>query len=114
MENPIKMDDLGVPLFSETSIYISGLKKHGGHFGYTIGGLSKHWFIVGNFFYLFLCREPVFNLSNMLSFGVSMLNFRGSDDESTIFFLADWSFFLNWLHGIAMSCYGVVFFLQKL
>ena len=22
MENPIKMDDLGVPLFSETSIYI--------------------------------------------------------------------------------------------
>ena len=23
MENPIKMDDLGVPLFSETSIYIS-------------------------------------------------------------------------------------------
>ena len=23
MENPIKMDDLGVPLFSETSIYIN-------------------------------------------------------------------------------------------
>ena len=22
MENPIKMDDLGVPLFSETSIYV--------------------------------------------------------------------------------------------
>ena len=22
MENPIKMDDLGVPLFSETSIYL--------------------------------------------------------------------------------------------
>ena len=52
--------------------------------------------------------------SNMPSFGVSMLNFRGSDDESTILFLEDWSFFLNWLHGIAMSCYGVVFFLQKL
>ena len=25
MENPIKMDDLGVPLFSETSIYSSSL-----------------------------------------------------------------------------------------
>ena len=24
MENPIKMDDLGVPLFSETSIWFSG------------------------------------------------------------------------------------------
>ena len=24
MENPIKMDDLGVPLFSETSILVSG------------------------------------------------------------------------------------------
>ena len=24
MENPIKVDDLGVPLFSETSIYIGG------------------------------------------------------------------------------------------
>ena len=24
MENPIKMDDLGVPLFSETSIYVCG------------------------------------------------------------------------------------------
>ena len=24
MENPIKMDDLGVPLFSETSIWVSG------------------------------------------------------------------------------------------
>ena len=23
MENPIKMDDLGVPLFSETSMYIN-------------------------------------------------------------------------------------------
>ena len=26
MENPIKMDDLGVPLFSETSIYFSSTK----------------------------------------------------------------------------------------
>ena len=26
MENPIKMDDLGVPLFSETSIYVSLLR----------------------------------------------------------------------------------------
>ena len=25
MENPIKINDLGVPLFSETSIYIEGL-----------------------------------------------------------------------------------------
>ena len=24
MENPIKMDDLGIPLFSETSIYVTG------------------------------------------------------------------------------------------
>ena len=28
MENPIKMDDLGVPLFSETSIYLHAY-KHG-------------------------------------------------------------------------------------
>ena len=25
MENPIKMDDLGVPLFSETSVYLNRL-----------------------------------------------------------------------------------------
>ena len=25
MENPIKMDDLGVPLFSETSIYVQDM-----------------------------------------------------------------------------------------
>ena len=29
MENPIKMDDLGVPLFSETSIYQSKEKYKG-------------------------------------------------------------------------------------
>ena len=28
MENPIKMDDLGVPLFSETSMYIYDLSYH--------------------------------------------------------------------------------------
>ena len=28
MENPIKMDDLGVPLFSETPIYTTGNGKH--------------------------------------------------------------------------------------
>ena len=32
MENPIKMDDLGVPLFSETSIYIMDNSKHLGRF----------------------------------------------------------------------------------
>ena len=26
-ENPIEMDDLGVPLFSETSMYINHLQK---------------------------------------------------------------------------------------
>ena len=33
MENPIKMDDLGVPLFLETPIYL--------------GGCQKSWFTVG-------------------------------------------------------------------
>ena len=28
MENPIKMDDLGVPVFSETSIYIDMIYIH--------------------------------------------------------------------------------------
>ena len=28
MENPIKMDDLGVPLFLETPIYFASLKMH--------------------------------------------------------------------------------------
>ena len=28
MENPIKMDDLGVPLFSETSIYLKCILVH--------------------------------------------------------------------------------------
>ena len=33
MENPIKMDGLGVPLFSETSIYIlSAIDFQGGYF----------------------------------------------------------------------------------
>ena len=27
MENPIKMDDLGVPLFSETSIYLKDFEQ---------------------------------------------------------------------------------------
>ena len=29
MESPIKMDDLGVPLFSETSLYVSESNKSG-------------------------------------------------------------------------------------
>ena len=33
MENPMKMDDLGVPLFSETSIYLP-------EFGLFVAGLS--------------------------------------------------------------------------
>ena len=32
MENRIKMDDLGVPLFSETSIYIIDNSEHLGRF----------------------------------------------------------------------------------
>ena len=38
MENPIKMDDLGVPLFSETSILNINLPNHNrGHVGFQEG-----------------------------------------------------------------------------
>ena len=40
MENPVKMDDSGVPLFSETSIFcnfaINNLSKKAGHFSFPI------------------------------------------------------------------------------
>ena len=35
MENPIKMDDLGIPLFLETPIYVSPSQKKGTHLGQT-------------------------------------------------------------------------------
>ena len=37
MENPIKMDDLGVPLFLETPIFLGGGGGGGGTFGEGVG-----------------------------------------------------------------------------
>ena len=42
MENPIKMDDLGVPLLSETSIYIyPALKNMAVILGILLGGCQN-------------------------------------------------------------------------
>ena len=48
MENPIKMDDLGVPLFSETSIFNS--RNHQGIVILILfcGLLSKHIFMISS------------------------------------------------------------------
>ena len=46
MENPIKIDDLGEPLFSETSIYtLRDFPHHKGSFSWRF---FSHWGYVGN------------------------------------------------------------------
>ena len=47
MENLIKMDDLGIPLFSETPIWMNMVMDHGG-----IGTLECRWDEIINFFLL--------------------------------------------------------------
>ena len=44
MENPIKMDDFGVPLFSETSILMFGssFPMHSLEDGFFLGSPSRH------------------------------------------------------------------------
>ena len=44
MENPIKLDDLGVPLFSETSIYTSISKdwSHKNHWNLKVTNADPH------------------------------------------------------------------------
>ena len=46
MENPIKMDDLGVPLFSETSICISRIRWLRGKWSFHFGDSRNIWRIV--------------------------------------------------------------------
>ena len=47
MENPIKVDDLGVPLFLETSILLlSNLGFHGTHSIHGTNGISAYIYIV--------------------------------------------------------------------
>ena len=49
MENPIKMDDLGVPLFSETSIYTMTMDPMGTIIDYPYAFKPKHHSIEGSF-----------------------------------------------------------------
>ena len=45
MENPIKMDDLGVPLFSETSFYIYIYYKYVYIVSFRNAGTAHHEFL---------------------------------------------------------------------
>ena len=55
MENPIKMDDLGVPLFSETSICVSNIKVQGVLRCFFVGCCREGlwlFYVIGCFFLL--------------------------------------------------------------